>query len=174
MADNRAIDLDIVVEDPRWSDTLMNAQALAEKAVDAGYKQAGFSETASICVLLADDAQVQVLNRDYRGKDSPTNVLSFPSSEMPAIPGEPRALGDIALAYETLVREADEADRSLTDHFLHLIIHASLHLIGYTHNAEQEAESMEALEIAALAGLGVSNPYAETDDGQATYGTREQ
>lgn len=174
MVDNASLDLDLVIEDGRWADALPDAVAMAERAIAAGFHQARFAETVSICVLLADDAQIKALNRDYRDLDKPTNVLSFPVGETPAIPDEPRALGDIALAYETMEREADEAKIALVDHFLHLIVHASLHLIGYTHDVEQDAESMEALEIAALATLGVSNPYRESGDGQATYGTREQ
>jgi probable rRNA maturation factor len=92
---------------------------------------------------------------------------------MPAVPGEPRALGDVALAYETVLREAQDAKIAMVDHFQHLIVHASLHLIGYTHEADEEAERMEALEIAALGGLGVSNPYEGGRGEQTSYGTRE-
>jgi len=171
MADN--ISLDVVTEDNRWTSALSDAQGMAERAITAGFAQSGFSEPVSICVLLTTDAQIQTLNQSYRGKDKPTNVLSFPAEETPSIPGEPRALGDIALAFETLDREAKEANRELSDHFLHLIVHASLHLIGYSHDEDEEAERMEALEIAALTGLGVSNPYEESVGVTANYGTRE-
>ena len=169
-----SLSFDLAVEDPRWAEKIDLVEQVMAQAASAGLGQAGFDEPALIDVLLTDDDEVQTLNRTHRGMDKPTNVLSFPAGETPSIPGEPRPLGAIALAFETLEREAIEANRDLSHHFMHLIIHASLHLIGYTHDADDEAERMEALEIAALAGLGVSNPYEDAKDGPATYGTREQ
>ena len=168
-----SLSFDLTIEDPRWSERLNLAERLLTQAASAGLTQAGFNEPALIDVLLTDDAEIQSLNRDHRGQDKPTNVLSFPAGETPAIPGQPRPLGSIALALETVEREAIEANRDLSHHFMHLIVHASLHLIGYTHDEEDEAERMEALEIKALAGLGVSNPYEDGIGGTATYGTRE-
>lgn len=116
----------------------------------------------ALSVLLTDDDTVQKLNRDWRGKDSPTNVLSFPA-EMPAIPGEPDFLGDIALARETCEREAALDGKPLDDHLKHLVVHGVLHLLGYDHLDKAEAEEMESTETRILAGLGVPDPYAGTD-----------
>ncbi len=165
--------LEIVAEDDLWTQTLPDAEALADSAIQSSFAQAGYSESASICILLTTDSRIKTLNQTYRGKDTPTNVLSFPAQEMPPIPGEPRLLGDIALAYETLDQEAKQANLDLRDHFLHLIVHASLHLIGYTHDVDEEADRMEAHEIAALSEIGVSNPYEASIGVTATYGTRE-
>lgn len=123
----------------------------------------------ALSVLLTDDASVRTLNRDWRGKDSPTNVLSFPA-EMPAIPGEPDFLGDVALARETLEREAALDGKTLDDHLSHLVVHGVLHLLGYDHLETAEAEEMESTETRILAGLGVADPYAEAGapDGEET------
>ena len=106
-----------------------------------------------ISIVLSDDAHIQELNRDYRGKDKPTNVLSFPQDE-------PTMLGDVILAYETLAREAMEQDKAFADHVAHMLVHGALHLQGYDHEDANEAEAMEAEEIRILAALGVKNPYA--------------
>ena len=110
--------------------------------------------------MLADDATVQDLNRTWRNKDKPTNVLSFPAAEQPLQPGMARPLGDVVLAYDTLVRESAEQSKPFEHHFAHLLVHGTLHLLGQDHETgEAEADAMEALEIAALRGLGVPNPY---------------
>ncbi len=120
---------------------------------------------AEITVKLTSDAEVQTLNRDYRGKDAPTNVLSFPmldanelaglaQSEMPEI-----LLGDIVLARETCAREAAEKGVSLDAHAAHLIVHGTLHLLGYDHIDDDDAQEMEAIETAAMAALGLHRPY---------------
>ena len=102
---------------------------------------------------------LRALNARFRGIDRPTNVLSFPAAE-PGRPGKARALGDIALAFETLEREAAELAIPLADHYRHLIAHGFLHLIGYDHETDTEAERMEALETRILARLGAADPYA--------------
>lgn len=155
------IEVDLTVEDERW-DELGDVQALAEQAAAAAFAAAGreLAEPVEIGMMMADDEAVRVLNRDWRGKDKPTNVLSFPSSQPPA-PVGPRHLGDIALAYETLVREAEAEGKTLRDHALHLLVHGVLHLLGYDHEDDAEADAMEAIEVAALAKLGVSDPYAD-------------
>lgn len=112
----------------------------------------------SITVALADDATVRDLNRRFRGKDAPTNVLSFPSGQMP---GPGICLGDVVLAAETLRREAAAEGKPAGDHFAHLTIHGILHLLGYDHDSQEEAERMESLEVAILADLGIGDPYAE-------------
>jgi probable rRNA maturation factor len=99
------------------------------------------------------------VGKQYRKKDKATNVLSFPASLMPVPPGEMAHLGDIVLAYETIVAEARTANKSLADHVTHLVVHGTLHLLGHDHEVEGEAEAMEAKEREILAGLGLADPY---------------
>ncbi len=116
---------------------------------------------AELSIVLTDDAEQRELNRDWRGKDSATNVLSFPQIE----PFGPVTgiLGDVILARETLEREALDLGKSLSDHFTHLIVHGFLHILGYDHIDEQDALAMEALETQILAGLGIADPYEDTE-----------
>jgi probable rRNA maturation factor len=154
------IALDIMIEAGGW-DRLEGAEALAQKAAEAALAvtdEAGEDVEAS--VMLTDDAQIRELNRTWRNKDKPTNVLSFPAPEPPGSSG-PRHLGDIALAYETLVRESEEESKELAHHFAHLIVHGVLHLLGYDHEVEAEADIMEGLEVKALATLGIADPYRD-------------
>jgi probable rRNA maturation factor len=141
-----------------WPETL---DARADQAVRAALIQSKAKVTgaAELSIVLTDDAEQQVLNRDWRGIDKPTNVLSFPQIE----PFGPVSglLGDIILARETLVREAQDEGVSVEDHFTHLVVHGFLHLLGYDHMDEDEALVMEALETQILASLGVADPYAE-------------
>ncbi len=123
----------------------------------------------SASLLFTSDAEVHALNRQWRGKDKPTNVLSFPMlsrDELLALPheGPPEMLGDIALAYETCAREAEEKGIPLAHHAAHLIVHGLLHLAGYDHETgPEQAEEMELLEIKALALMGIANPYGDLD-----------
>lgn len=135
--------------------------ARAEQAVRAALEQskARVTGAAELSIVLTDDAEQRVLNRDWRGIDKSTNVLSFPQIE----PFGPVSglLGDIILARETLVKEADEQGVSFDDHFTHLVVHGFLHLLGYDHIQDDEALQMEGLETQILASLGVADPYAE-------------
>lgn len=135
--------------------------ALAERAILAALDGAKpkIKGAAEISVLLTDDEEQRELNAQYRGKDSSTNVLSFPQIE----PFGPvfGILGDITLARETLIREAEEQGTSLEDHFTHLVVHGFLHILGYDHLEEDEALKMEGLETQILAGLGIADPYAD-------------
>ena len=117
-------------------------------------------EGAEVSLQLADDAQVRALNGRWRGFDKATNVLSFPAAS-PSRLAESPTLGDIALAFETLAREAGESGVPLADHYRHLVAHGFLHLIGYDHQTDEEAERMEALERRVLTRLGVADPYAD-------------
>lgn len=154
----RSVDLDISITAPAWGDSVDDIQLRAESAVDAALARAGVDGAVEVSLLLTDDAEQRRLNRDHRGRDSATNVLSFPAGFVP--PAGPRPLGDIALALETVVREARDQDKSVADHVSHLLVHGTLHLLGYDHVDDVEAEEMEALEREILAGLGIADPYA--------------
>lgn len=137
--------------------------ARAETALQEALKQSKAKVTgpAEVSLILTSDAEQQVLNRDWRGIDKPTNVLSFPQIEpFGAVSG---LLGDIILARETLEKEASEQGLTFDDHFTHLVVHGFLHLLGYDHMDDDEALAMEGLETQILASLGVADPYAETD-----------
>jgi probable rRNA maturation factor len=155
------IELEVSIENGDWA-RLGGAEALARRAVDAAFAVASGAprEPVEISVLFTDDASVRELNRRWRGLDKPTNVLSFPASVPPAVEG-PRPLGDLVLAWETVAREADEEGKALTDHVTHLLVHGTLHLLGYDHEAEHEGDDMEAREVEALARLGIDNPYRD-------------
>ena len=113
-----------------------------------------------VSLVLTDDDEMRALNRTWRGKDTATNVLSFPAGE--GI-GEPGLLGDVVLAYETTLKEARAQDIALKDHVAHLVVHGVLHLIGFDHMHNEEAERMEAVERIALSSLGIADPYAEEE-----------
>ena len=152
--------LDIDVPSSLWRG-LPRARAIARETIAAAIAEsaAALRDGAELSLCLADDARLQALNHRWRGVDKPTNVLSFP----PPSPGrlsESVALGDIALAYETLAREAGELGVPLADHYRHLVAHGFLHLIGYDHGTDKEAERMEALETRIMARLGAADPYA--------------
>jgi probable rRNA maturation factor len=155
-----------------WPDTL-DWEARAADAVAAALAltpHAGLADAAplvEVAVRLTDDAEVHQLNRDFRGKDKPTNVLSFPQVQDDLLESLANSddgeilLGDIVLARETCAREAEEKGISLEDHATHLIVHGALHLVGYDHMDDASAGVMEALEVKALASLGLANPYAD-------------
>ena len=159
------IELDIMIEAGDW-DRLAEAEALAQKAAEAAlavtYEAKGDFEAS---VMLTDDAHIQALNRTWRAKDKPTNVLSFPMVERDdllalAPDGPPEMLGDIALAHETCAREAAEKGVGIEAHAVHLIIHGLLHLAGHDHEiSPADADAMEALETKALALMGLADPY---------------
>jgi probable rRNA maturation factor len=145
----------------------------------AGHPRCESAHGAEACVVLADDAFVQSLNRSYRGKDSPTNVLSFPFQAPPGTgaPGgfddegivgamtgpEPRQLGDVVLAAETVTGEASAEGIPPVHHLQHLVVHGLLHLMGFDHETDAQAEVMEGLEVEILATLGIGDPYAAPD-----------
>ncbi|MGA0561852.1 rRNA maturation RNase YbeY [Ancylobacter sp. VNQ12] len=172
MSDDSTIEVDVLVEADLWS-AIPEAGELVTRAVLAACAGA-LSEYeididgAEIAVKLTDDGAIRTLNRDWRGKDYATNVLSFPTPEMARAGGDPH-LGDIAIAFETLEREALAEGKPLADHLAHLAVHGTLHLLGYDHEVTEEAEEMEAMERLVLAGLGVPDPYAETEPVQQTH-----
>lgn len=143
--------IEIEVEDESWTKVLPDAEALTLSAAQAALRG---DYPQSLAVLLTDDASVRELNARFREKDQPTNVLSFP-----AAPNPEGHLGDIALGYGVCAREAAEQGKPLGRHLQHLVVHGVLHLLGYDHMSDDEAEEMEGLERAVLAGLGVPDPY---------------
>jgi probable rRNA maturation factor len=156
-------EIDLAVEDARWETEIPGLEALVARAVEAGLAIAPERPDGpvAVSVLLTDDAAVQELNRTWRGKDKPTNVLSFPAAPQPRHDEAATPLGDVVLAYETLVRESAEQSKPLQNHLAHLLVHGTLHCLGQDHEiGEAEADAMEALEVAALATLGIPDPYA--------------
>ena len=159
------MNLEIEIED--WLE--VDWAVLAERAADAAMsaEPALASPRLETSILFTSDAQVDQLNREWRERDKPTNVLSFPMLDRDSLlalepEGPPEMLGDIALAYETCAREAEEKGITLEAHATHLIIHGLLHLAGHDHvDSDAQAEEMEALEIAALAKLGIADPYGD-------------
>jgi probable rRNA maturation factor len=161
------VDLEIAIEAP-WP-SLPDWEELAARAADTLGRIAPelVNPRLSASLLFADDTEVQTLNREWRGKDKPTNVLSFPMLKRAELlelapEGPPELLGDIALAFETCTREAAEKAIPLEHHAAHLIIHGLLHLAGYDHETSPEdAAAMEHLEIKALALMGIADPYGD-------------
>ncbi|PEQ12918.1 rRNA maturation RNase YbeY [Novosphingobium sp. PC22D] len=157
------LDVSIEADWPEHTDWEALAARVAEAAAHVAPELAHARLAAS--VMFADDAEVRVLNREWRGKDKPTNVLSFPMLEPSdlvdlAPAGPPEMLGDIALALETCAREAADKGIAVADHAAHLVLHGLLHLAGYDHEiSDSDAEAMEALETKALALIGIADPY---------------
>lgn len=154
------IEIDLALEDPRWQAELPEIETLIAKASAAAFDGAKHMSDGLLSILLADDAQLAELNQNFRGKAGPTNILSFPPAEMPLEPDTPPLLGDLALAFETMQREATNAAIPLSHHLQHLIVHGALHLLGYDHETDPDAEKMEALETAILSRIGIPDPYA--------------
>lgn len=146
-------EMDIAILCDDWRGVLSDPEAVCTQAITAGFSQLDAPKTGELSLAFVDDARIHILNRDYRDKDKPTNVLSFPDI------GPAPLLGDIVLAFETVRDEAANRGIDMTDHVSHLLIHGFLHLQGYDHESEAEAVAMEALEISALASLGIDNPY---------------
>ncbi len=149
---------DVRVDDAGWHDLVPDLPQLCESVLSEVFRVAA-APAAQIGVLFADDAELRTLNATYRNKDAPTNVLSFPSDLQTLPPGSAPFLGDIAIARETVLAEARQQGKTPRDHTAHMVAHAAFHLLGYDHVEPDEAEAMEALEVAVLAGLGIANPY---------------
>jgi probable rRNA maturation factor len=150
--------IEVDIEDDGWISALPNATAITERAGQAVLDEIAPTddgEEPGVAVLLTSDAVVAELNQRFRDKPGPTNVLSFPASANPE-----NHLGDVALAHGVCTREAVEQGKSLEQHLAHLVVHGVLHLLGYDHETDGEAEAMEALERSILESLGVPDPYA--------------
>ena len=165
------IRIEIVTLDPQWPESVAGCARIARRAAAAALDLAaadlGPSEAAELSLVLAGDDQIRALNRDYRDQDKPTNVLSFPNMQAQGSdPGENprdlRLLGDIVVARETLLREARAQQKRAQDHLAHLVVHGVLHLLGYDHADDREADEMEGREIRILQSLGIADPYRTT------------
>ena len=156
-------EIDILIEDLRWNEAVDGIDALVARAIHAcvaylsahSYAIRAFSE---ISLALVSDEKIQNLNAQFRDKDVPTNVLSFPIADAG---GFNPLLGDIVLAYDTITREASDREMALSDHLTHLIVHGFLHLCGFDHKKPEDAKDMETIEIKTLEGLGMANPYVK-------------
>ncbi len=155
------IDIDILVETDDWGDESV-LRDLATNAIAAAWQtlQRGEQPTSELSLVFTEDATIKELNNDWRDKDKPTNVLSFPASALK--PGQKPGpmLGDIVIAHETVAREAVDEGKPFDHHVSHLIVHGFLHLLGYDHLSETQAEEMEGLERKALERLAIPDPYA--------------
>lgn len=148
--------IDVIIETDAWT-AYRDAEDIVRKAIEAA---ATFeNRTGEVAVMLTDDTTIQQLNAQWRGMDKPTNVLSFPASS--AIPAQDGHLGDIAIACETVAREAEAENKAFSDHLAHLAIHGYLHLIGFDHESDDEACRMENLETRILSSLAIADPYAD-------------
>lgn len=149
----------IDIADDAWA-RVTDIAALTERTIQVTLEHVGADRNVEISVLFAGDAEAAKLNAEWRGKDYAPNILSFPASMGQDVPdGEPKPLGDLILAAGTVAREAREQGKPLTSHLTHLIVHGTLHLLGFDHIEDKDARRMEATEIAILAGLGVPDPY---------------
>ncbi|MGB0681082.1 MAG: rRNA maturation RNase YbeY [Magnetovibrionaceae bacterium] len=168
MANKLLLDVDPVCGD--WADALPDFAEQAERAAQLVFRSYWddispnwANPDGEICLRLSDDAEVQRLNRMFRGQDKPTNVLSFPAFDedepLPQI--NPQPLGDIILAFETVKCEAEEQGKSFSDHFNHLVVHGTLHLLGFDHEDDEEAHQMEHWETCILKELNIADPYAD-------------
>lgn len=147
-----SLNVDILSQDDRWPDV----RSLIEQSITAALTIGCFYKSTEISIALSNDALIKDLNKEYRGKDKPTNVLSFPQDD-------DFSLGDIVLALETIQREAQDQDKRFEDHLSHLVVHGTLHLLGHDHEDDDEAEEMESLEVKALSDIGIENPYVDSD-----------
>lgn len=161
-----AVKVDLRVDCKAWKDALPDVKKTVEKAVRAAWKAGNTGDfalpvkNAEVSVMLTNDDAVHALNREYRGVDRPTNVLSFAAlddEDEPIV--DPMLLGDIVVAFETTEREAAEQNKSPEEHLFHLIVHGVLHLIGYDHVEDADAEVMEALETKIMIENGMDDPY---------------
>jgi len=181
------LDISFSLEAGDWEAAVTDVERLVEAAARAAFEAAERPEIldgapVEMSLVLADDALVQTLNRDYRDRDKPTNVLSFALLDdlgdtddvLDRDEGMPILLGDVILAFETVRREAFEQGKSFEDHLTHLVIHGVLHLLGYDHQSDPDADRMERLETSILARLGIADPYsanaAQADGAQGETG----
>ena len=159
-------DIDVSIVNDEWTKNLADAESVCRTAAVAAFRSVSPADIANAeaSILLTDDAQVRDLNNTYRGKDQPTNVLSFASHDLKNAPEcGPVMLGDVVIAFGVSSAEARNENKTLADHLSHLVVHGMLHLLGCDHESDGEAAQMETLEIRTLADLGVADPYISTE-----------
>lgn len=149
--------IEVMVQSPRWKKQ-PRATAIVRKAIQAAAK-ATSTRHPELAIVLTDDSAIRTLNREWRGFDKPTNVLSFPAAQLQA--GD--SLGDVIIAFQTVAREAAGEGKPFKHHLAHLSVHGFLHLLGYDHETDRDAKKMERLEVKILSGLGVPDPYVEQE-----------
>ena len=152
-------EIDIQVRDKRYYRHKLKLKTFCRQIIQSAWLD---DEPSEISLVLADDDFVHILNRDYRGKDKPTNVLSFENADKPP-QGQPWLAGDIIIAYQTVLKEAKEQDKTFCAHLAHLLIHGTLHLQGYDHLNARQAKKMESLETNIMKNLGYQDPYQNTE-----------
>lgn len=166
--------VEVIVEAPEWQRHLPDLEEIAAVAVEAALRETGLgAEDFSVALLACDDARIAGLNAAFRGREGPTNVLSWPAFSLtperpgaapilpvPAQPGGRTPLGDVAVSLETVLREAKSEGKPLKNHAMHLILHGCLHLLGFDHESPEDADLMEGIERAVLARIGIPDPYA--------------
>ena len=159
------IEIDVLFKCPSWKSNLPAAEPICRRAALAAIQSVfdNGDDPLEFSIVLADDEFVQALNREFRGQDNATNVLSFPADASDVPENFPKPLGDIILAYETTKAEATADGKELTDHLSHLVVHGVLHLLGADHQNDAEAKEMERREISILAGLGIADPQEKTE-----------
>lgn len=159
------VHIDLLIDEPGWSKARLGLKTLVPAVLETAFKTLPVKPKAplEIAITLSNDKAIKLLNRRHRGKNKATNVLSFPLwTSLEDIPkmSLPIPAGDIVIAYETMVREASEQDKTLKAHFAHMLVHGFLHLLGYDHMTDREAAQMEALEVKILKKLDIKDPYA--------------
>lgn len=166
----QAVSVEVTIAAEGWASVCPDTERLVAAAAELAFQQARRSVSlpaaagATLGITLTDDAEQQQLNRIWRGKDAPTNVLAFPAvdADQPPPPGAPLLLGDVVLAFETVAREAAEQNKPINNHLRHLVVHGVLHLLGFDHQTDADAAAMETQEIEILDRLGVPDPYRDT------------
>jgi probable rRNA maturation factor len=168
MPENNELEIDVSISEPEWNASFLDVEPLARKAMTyaldiAVLPKEILGRDLEASIVLANDDLLHVLNREYREMDKPTNVLSFATldSDDPLPAEGPFPLGDIILSYQTIDREAKEQGKFFKDHFIHMVVHGTLHLLGYDHQDEDEATIMETLEIRILEKMHIQNPYMD-------------